>query len=133
MGGVAKLKVPTKAEYAEFWAPRIGPRAAVLMWWSKIVVRRSPLVAGVIFAIIFVAVRLNLGIALGLAWVLGVTGVLFGCSGVVSLLASRRAAHKTLGISIKRNMAPMNREDYIAWCGRNNLVPFAASAQPETP
>jgi hypothetical protein len=102
------------------------------MWWSKMVVAQAPKVVGIDFVAVFVAVRLHLSDALALAWILGVAGMLFLVSGGVTLLASRWAGTKTLGVSLYRNMAPMDHEQYVAWCRRNGLVPFAAHRSRES-
>jgi hypothetical protein len=78
--------------------------------------------------LIAIPVWLSWPFALPWAWIVGVSAILFGWSGLMALLMARRRASKVLGIRINgKNSPPGDRASYIAWCDRNGVTPFDAS------
>jgi len=115
----------TKKATEDLWRPRIGLRAARLYWWSSLVVRRGLPVAVATFLLI--AIPVWLGLAYAAAWACVVAGlaIVFGFSGLVTLLLARRRAGQVLGVRVSgKNSPPGDRTSYVAWCRHNGVEPF---------
>lgn len=100
------------------------------LWWSNQAQALTPLIVGFGVVVIAVPAYLHLAGATTIAWIVAPLGVAFAASGLVSFFLSRRAASRALGVKItSKNNPPKDHSGYLAWCQRNNLVPFAGRSR----
>jgi hypothetical protein len=128
----------TEAEVHAFWDPRIGPEAAHLQWRVK---KLNGYLA--LIVLLITVPCLVVGASLHLPTVLAVALLSYGAVGwiqvrvVVLTRRSGKITGRLLGVNIgflHERRPPQRTKKYLAWCGKNGIVPFAAALdRPEMP
>src|SRR5580658_7377651 len=98
---MAPPKFPNKQTLLDTWEPRVGRRAALGVWWTKLIMAQAIFVAGIDAVAVFVTIRVFHSQSAGtVAWILGVCGMLYISTGFVGIWLFRHNATKSLGVKV---------------------------------
>jgi hypothetical protein len=117
-----------RADYLRAWTPKVGPEAAVIRWWSSIVLLVAYLSNFVWIPLVIAGLRADLPTMLAIGIVVAVVGFsLVLVSGALLYRANRRLT-QIFGFRIGLGaVAPPPRTDahYREWCSKHGVKPYS--------